>query len=297
VLHAHFAPNGLKAVFFRENRLLTGRLVTSFHGYDVNTYPLLYGRNVYRHLFRHGDTYTANTEFTRERAIALGCPAERIHVLPEVMKASPCPFAERSARPGERVRLLSVGGLVEVKGVEFGLRAVARLAGDHPLVHYDIVGEGPLRQRLESLAGGLGIRERVTFHGGLPQDRLRGVYAAAHVFLLPGVIARNGAQEGQGRVLMEAQAAGLPVVASRVGGIPETMADGRSGFLVPPRDVDALARRLRDLLAHPETWPALGRAGRTFVQDRFDPRRLTDRLLRLYRADPEEVGSPSPYPP
>jgi len=109
------------------------------------------------------------------------------------------------------------------------------------------------------------------------------------VLLLPGVIARNGAQEGQGRVLIEAQAAGLPVIASNVGGIPETVKDGESGFLVQTRDVDALAGRLQHLLEHPETWPALGEAGRKLVEERFDQRRLMERLLEIYGGKPVAV--------
>jgi len=255
----------------------------------VNTYPRYYGRNVYRHLFRHGDIFTANTKFTRNQAIALGCPPERVHVLPVGVNPDQFTFATRSPAPGQPIRLLTVGNLVEVKGVEYGLRAFARLASENPRIRYDVVGDGPLRLPLKRLAGELDVQDRVCFHGGLPQARVRDVYAAAHVFLLPGVIARNGAQEGQGRVLIEAQAAGLPVIASNVGGIPETVKDGESGFLVQTRDVDALAGRLQHLLEHPETWPALGEAGRKLVEERFDQRRLMERLLEIYGGKPVAV--------
>ncbi|MBN1511437.1 MAG: glycosyltransferase, partial [Phycisphaerae bacterium] len=284
VIHAHFAPNGLKAVFLRECGLLSGRLVTTFHGYDVLTYPRFYGKGVYRHLFRHGDVYTANTQYTRQRAIDLGCDPNLVHALPVGINLDQYGCVERSIRPHEPIRLLTVGRLVEFKGTEYGLRAVARLASEWPRLRYDVVGDGPLRQRLERLAADLHVRQTVRFHGGLAHDEVRRLYAQAHLYVQPGVVARNGSVEAQGRVLAEAQAVGLPVVASAVGGMPEVLSDGQSGFLVPPKDVDALTERLRFLMAHPERWPEIGRAGRRLVEQRFDNRRLTDRLLEIYDA-------------
>ena len=81
-----------------------------------------------------------------------------------------------------------------------------------------------------------------------------------------------------------AQASGMPVIATRVGGIPETVRDGQSAFLVPPRDVDALADRLGHLIEHPELWPAMGRAGRAYVEGPYGIDKLNDRLVEIYRS-------------
>jgi colanic acid/amylovoran biosynthesis glycosyltransferase len=92
----------------------------------------------------------------------------------------------------------------------------------------------------------------------------------------------EGDQEGQGLVLQEAQACGLPVVATEHGAFPEGLVDGKSGFLVPERDTEALAARLQRLISNAAAWPAIGNAGRAFVQDRYDIRKLNHRLLSLY---------------
>ena len=118
--------------------------------------------------------------------------------------------------------------------------------------------------------------------GALPRDRVREYYAHAHVFALPGIIARSGAQESQGVALLEAQASGLPVVASAVGGIPESLLDGKSGFLVPPRDVEVLAKRVATLIDRPELRASMGSAGQAFARENFDRNALANRLVSLY---------------
>jgi colanic acid/amylovoran biosynthesis glycosyltransferase len=106
--------------------------------------------------------------------------------------------------------------------------------------------------------------------------------AEAHVFLLPSVIAADGDEEGTPTVLAEASCAGLPVLSTRHSGIPEMVLDGRTGFLVPERDVAALADRLEELLARPELWAEMGREGRRHVEAEFDVRKLNQRLVSLY---------------
>ncbi len=98
-----------------------------------------------------------------------------------------------------------------------------------------------------------------------------------------GVTASNGNMEGQGVVLAEAQAHGMPVVATNHNAFPDSIVDGRSGFLVEERDVDALVEKLRRLVEHPDTWPQMGRCGREFVEKHFDSRILNKRLERIYR--------------
>jgi len=282
IIHCHFGPNGVKGCFLRESGHIAGKLITTFHGHDAWSYPRTYGAGVYRQLFRKGDFYTTNTKFTADSAIRLGCPADRIAVLPVGVDLERFPYADRRLAPGEEVRILTVARLVEFKGVEYGIRAVAQLAPRYPALRYQVAGDGPLRQSLETLARRLNVADRVEFLGGQPYDRVVDLFARAHLFLLPGVLTRVGDVEAQGMVLVEAQAAGMPVVASRVGGIPETVLEGESAFLVPPRDVAALAERIGYLIEHPELWPAMGRAGRAYAEQHYDVEKLNDRLVEIY---------------
>jgi colanic acid/amylovoran biosynthesis glycosyltransferase len=279
VLHAHFGPIGNSFRFARE--LWQAPLVVSFHGYDFCTLPRQQGPGMYRRLFETADVVTVNSEFTRRRVLTLGCANDQIELLPVGVDLARFPFHERRDPGSQPVRLLTVARLVEIKGHEFVLRALARLHPVHPMIRYDIVGDGPMRPKLEALIAELGLNNVVTVHGARDGAFIENLMSAAHIGILASVNIEGDA-EGQGLFLQEAQAAGLPVVATEHGALPEGMLPGRSGFLVPERDVKALAERLEFLMAHPEWWPEAGRAGRAFVQDRYDIRRLNDRLVTIY---------------
>ena len=123
----------------------------------------------------------------------------------------------------------------------------------------------------------------VKFLGAVEQNEVLNLYQKAHIFILPSVTASNGDREGQALVLQEAQATGLPVVSTLHNGIPEGVLDGKSGFLVPERDVNALAERLNYLIEHPELWPKMGFAGRKFVEEKYDIKKLTQQLVEIYQ--------------
>jgi colanic acid/amylovoran biosynthesis glycosyltransferase len=238
---------------------------------------------MYRRLFATADAVTVNSEFTRGRVVALGCPEDKLHRLPVGLDLRAFPFRERSRRDDEPARLLTVARLVEIKGHEEMLRCIARLREVHPGLRYDIVGEGPLRPKLERLITELRLHHTVTLHGARGSRFVRRLLRDAHLAVLASV-SIEGDAEGQGLFLQEAQACGLPVVATRHGALPEGLQEGRSGFLVPERNVDALTDRLNHLLTHPELWPVMGRAGRLFVEERYDITKLNAQLVELYRA-------------
>jgi len=281
VLHAHFGPTGESFCFARE--LWDAPMVVSFHGYDFTTLPRKRGTGMYQKLLETADAVTVNSEFTRERVSKLGCPANKIQLLPMGLDLAEFPFRERAREGNIQVRILTVARLVEIKGYEFVLQAMACLREKHPRFHYDIVGDGPLRHKLESLVNELSLQEVVTLHGARDGGFVRSLMADAHMAVLASVNIRGDA-EGQGLFLQEAQACGLPVVATRHGALPEGLMPDKSGLLAPERDVEALAARLEFLVAHPEAWPEMGRAGRAFVEGRYDIRKLNGQLDELYRS-------------
>jgi colanic acid/amylovoran biosynthesis glycosyltransferase len=174
------------------------------------------------------------------------------------------------------LELLCVGRLVADKGQGVLLDALAALRREGIDVRVTFAGDGPERAALQHRAGRLGVAGAVTFEGPVSQDRLRRLYAAADVFCLPSFA------EGVPVVLMEAMAAGLPVVSTRVMGIPELVEDGVSGELVPPGRPDSLAAAIRKLTAEPERRAALGRAARARVVAQYDVRTWVAALHGLY---------------
>jgi colanic acid/amylovoran biosynthesis glycosyltransferase len=280
LLHAHFGPIANAFRFARE--LFRAPLVVSFHGYDFSTVPRQEGRNVYKHLWPVADVVLANSHYTHQQLRALGCSESKLRLLPVGLNPSEFEFRERTLARDEIVRFLTVARLVEIKGHEYALRAFARFHETYPQARWDLVGDGPLRSKLESLIRELSLDNAVTLHGSRSELEVREFLARAHVFLLTSVNV-NGDEEGQGLVLQEAQACGLPVIATRHGAFPEGIAPANASWLVPERDVEALVVRLREMVADQARWPVMGRAGREFVEHRYDIRFLNQQLVDLYR--------------
>ena len=282
VLHAHFGPTGNSYRFAR--RLWRAPLLVSFHGYDVTSLPRKSGPGLYDRLFRELDGVTVNSEFQAARLKELGCPAERLHKVPYGVEVSSFAPSPEPRDPAEPVRVVTVGRLVEKKGIEFSLRAFARARGTCPRMMYEIVGDGPLRGNLSGLIDELALREAVVMHGAAEGAAVRALLSRAHLFVLASVTAADGDQEGTPVSLLEAQAAGLPVLSTRHAGIPEVVLDGETGFLVPERDVDGLAERMAFLASHPEACAVMGARGREFAARRFDLAATLQQLLRVYGA-------------
>jgi colanic acid/amylovoran biosynthesis glycosyltransferase len=282
VIHCHFGPNGQRAVAWRNFGALCGPIITSFHGYDVNKLSRIYGPNLYKNLFRQGDLFTVGSEFLRSRIIALGAPIDRIEKLPMGVDLLRFSFSERTKSVDGEFRLLTVARLVEVKGIEYALLAVASLKEKCPGIRYQIIGDGPLRGELEALTSRLGLMGKVEFLGALSQEDVIQKMPRAHVFLLPSIVTTSGEEENQSVALAEAQASGLPVIATAIGGISDSMRDGESGFIVSPRNPEALASSLLWLSDHPEAWGRMGRAGRAQIEEHFNLERLNDRLVEIY---------------
>ena len=279
VVHCHFGPNGLIGAYLKDCGLAR-RLVVTFHGSDINTYPSRHGEGVYRTLYDRADAITVNSSFTRGKVAANGCPESKLEVLPVGLRMEEYPGTDPSSR--DPCTVLTVGRLVEKKGHRFALEAFALVKRRFPEARYVLAGDGPLRRDLESQAESLGIRDAVKFLGDQSDAEVAALYRGATVFILPSVTAADGDMEGQGLVLQEAQASGLPVVSTLHNGIPDGVLDGVSGFLVPERDITTLAGRMAELLADPGKRATMGGAGRAFVLGTYDTPILTKRILGIY---------------
>lgn len=153
----------------------------------------------------------------------------------------------------------------------------------HSNFRYAIIGDGPLKDSLATIARDLNIADLVHFHGAQDTTFIQRAMAESHLFLLPSVTASDGDQEGTPVSILEAQAAGLPVVSTLHAGIPEIVGNGESGFLVPEKDPSALAERLIYLMEHPEQWPILGKTGRKRMETAWNMAQLNQDLVALYR--------------
>jgi glycosyltransferase involved in cell wall biosynthesis len=214
-----------------------------------------------RFLWPAADHILCNSQILKDFLVSrYGLPSSRLTVVPNGVDTD---FFQpgKNGRNDSRTVLLSVARLVPDKDHDTMLAAFGRLAGTHPGAELWLVGNGPRRETLEQKVRDLDLTGRVKF---LPVAKdIRHLYRQADVFVLSSVA------EALPNVILEAMAAGLPVVATRVGGLPEAVVPGETGLLVSPRDVDGLAEALKSLLDDPETRRSLGQKGRERVLDQF----------------------------
>lgn len=275
---AHFGHNARVAAMLRNAGAFKGPLAAVTHGTDVTKATA----SDYRFLFEHADLLLPVSEMLRDQLLDLGAPRGKCTVQRTGVDLSRFVFRVRTPDASGGVRLVTVARLVEVKGLEFAIRAIGGLPeGVRTRITYDIIGDGPLRERLGALIAGLGLIDRVTLRGAMAHDEVARALDGAHIAILPSIVTPSGQREGLGLALAEAMATGLPVIATRSGGIPELVEDGVSGRLVPPGDAGALAERIEQLATHPEEWAALGRAGRAKVERDFDLAAQNRRLVEL----------------
>jgi glycosyltransferase involved in cell wall biosynthesis len=167
----------------------------------------------------------------------------------------------RLGLPQDKVIILFFGNLIPYKAPDVLLRAFARVQEEHEEVMLLYVGRGPLQDELEVLARQLGVEVR--FAGYVKDQDKALYYQAADIFCLPSV----NLAEAFGIVNLEAMASGLPIVASRLGGIPDIVREGENGILFEPGKVEELARALRYLVENPEERERMGQAGKRLVRD------------------------------
>ncbi len=282
IIQCHFGPNGMLGILLKDLGVFKGKVVTAFHGYDITQFVKKYGNNVYDHLFKRGDIFLPISERWKNELVNMGCDEQKILVHRMGIDVRKYSSPERRIKNDRKINILSIARLVEKKGIQYGVRAVASLIKDYPALEYTIVGDGPLRNEIESVIKEFDLDKNVKLLGWKTQEEIVTLLMAADIFLAPSVTGSSGDQEGIPVVLMEAMAQGLPVVSTYHSGIPELVQDGVSGFLVPEKDVDALAERLTYMMDTPENLDELGRNGRKYVEAHYDIHTLNMRLVEIY---------------
>ncbi|MDY6838801.1 MAG: glycosyltransferase [Thermodesulfobacteriota bacterium] len=289
LLHAHFGTEGYYNLALQRTTHLP--LVTTFYGLDVSKLPSTKPkwRERYRALFEVGVLFLAEGPFMAEAIVDLGCPAEKVRVQHLGVDVQRIRFVPRFQQDGQPVRILMACSFREKKGIRFGIEAFAKAVRKHPNMELRIIGgantsgETRLMERCKKIALKEGAGEKVRFLGYISYSDYLKEITCAHIFLAPSVRARDGDTEGGAPVsVIEASAAGMPVIASRHCDIPNVIIDDEAGILVPERNVDALTEAILSLACAPECWAALGEAGRKRVVKEFDVVRQVARLESLY---------------
>ena len=285
LIHAHFGVEGVYALPLAKR--LQVPLITMFHGFDATlSYPGLMANPAWQRyalrrqrLARQGDMFLCASAFLRSKILELGFPAERSQV--HYIGVDVAAISPRLAEEEEKI-ILHVARLEPVKGTAILLRAFAEIAPQFPGWKLVILGDGKQRAGLEREARQAGLADRILFLGAQPHDTVLDWMRRAAVLVVPSIRTKSGREEGLGMATLEAAATGVPVIGSRVGGIPEAIDDGETGFLVPEQEPAALAASLRRLLADAALRHRLGAGARVKVAAQFDLLRQTSRLEEIY---------------
>jgi glycosyltransferase involved in cell wall biosynthesis len=281
VIHAHWwFPGGLIGWLGRRRG---PALVLTSHGTDLflldryRAARLLAGV-----IFRSAGQVTVVSSPLVSRVQTLGVDPGRITVVPMPLDATT--FSPGQGGVREPGLVLFAGRLIERKGVEYAVRAVAQLRKAGRAVRLVIAGEGPERPRLARLAAELGTAEGVVFRGWVTAVELASLYQRAQVFVLPAITDWKGEQEGFGMVLAEAMHSGLAVVATRSGGIPDVVRHEETGLLIPERDPAALAAAVARLMDDTQFAARLAHAARSDIGRRFEPAAIARTFEAVYQA-------------
>jgi len=281
LIHVYYGHKAVKYLWM----LLATRVpfVISFHGVDVVKFldqPLY--RDTLKVAFNEAELVMARSESLLARLRELGCPEDKLRLNRTPIPLDGIAFAERRPPADGAWRIIQACRLIPKKGILTVLDALPAVLRVHPKLKYILAGSGPMRDEIAAAVRERGLGESVELSGWLDQAQLRAEYARAHAFIHPSQLTEENDQEGVPNSMLEAMAAGLPVVATLHGGIPEAVTNGHDGLLVRERDPDALAGALLALLGDPDILARLSRNAAASVREKFGHERQIENLEDIY---------------
>lgn len=276
LIHVHFGHFG--KYFLKSKQRFSIPLITTFYGVDVAKSP-----EFYEELFKNGDLFIVLCNDMKKRLSELGCPAEKIKVWHLGIDTNNIEY--RYKERGDKFVFLIVARFVEKKGIEYGIKAFARVAKQYPGCELRIVGDGPLYHKYVRIASELKVSEKVVFINNLNSENPRKTtleeFDAADAFILPS-ISVPGDYGGTPIVLLESQAYGIPTITTDDCGGDEEVLDRKTGFIVPQREIDGLANRMIELIKNPELCKVFGKNGRDHIEREFNQKIQIPRLEKIY---------------
>jgi len=290
LVHAHFGPSGYS--FLPLKQIFRIPLITTFYGYDMSMLPRQDARwkARYRKLFHQGDHFLVEGPYMKKCLVELGCPEEKITVQHLGIDLDKIKFMPREPREDGEIRVLIAGSFREKKGIPYAIEAFRQVKEQHKNMQLTIIGdsagaprEEKEKQKILRVIDKYHLSDCVKMLGYQPYSVfLRELYKH-HIFLSPSIHASDGDTEGGAPVsIIEASASGMPVLSTTHCDIPEVVIDGESGFLVPERDVDALAEKLEFLVSNPDLWKQMGQKGRQHIKKEYNIITQVRRLEATY---------------
>jgi colanic acid/amylovoran biosynthesis glycosyltransferase len=271
VLHAHLGFTGVRILPVKHKADLP--LITTFYGVDISAKARVpEWRRKYLQLFNEGELFLVEGPFMQEQLLNLGCPPEKSAIQRIAIFVDQYPFRGRLPKSKDQtIKILFCGRFTEKKGLIYALKAVRRAREQHSNLQFRIIGDGELHSEIEAFIGKHRMQSYTKVLGYQPHHVFIEELQNTDIFIQPSVLAEDGDSEGGApTTLLEAQACGVPVLASTHADIPNVVVPGKSALLAPERDVDTLTDHLLALIREPERWADMGHVGRSFVKKYHD---------------------------
>ena len=287
LIHAHFGPNGVYALPLAKAKKIP--LVVTFHGSDATVRPQSFIKDGgvlgiryilgFNNLKNNATRIIAVSKFIENRLLTMGFHQSKIrqhYIGVDSTRFRPVGDEKKT------LDVVCVGRLVEAKGISVLINAFSKISTKFPESKLRLIGEGRDRQKFEKLVEILRITDRVIFEGTMSHKNVAEIVSHSAVNVLVSKTGENGSQEAFGLASIEAAAAGVPSIVSRIGGLPETIEDGVTGLIVEENNVDELVDALFILLSDGNMRTRLGLAGRERVLRDFDIKTQTTKLENIY---------------
>lgn len=264
--HANLAPD----LLFLKKRFKVP-LIVGFRGKDATAYPRKKkNRNQLKKVFSHADLVLPVCRHLKKRIIKLGCPNRKIKVMYGGVDLSRFHYVPRQLPKQGPVRFLAVGRFVEKKGFGYLIDAFALVKKKHENIKLVLIGQGECEKEYRKKISKYGLKKDVQMVSWVDYRKIQQEYHRAHIFCAPSCTDREGNQEGIPNTLKEAMATGMPSIATNHAGIKEIMSNGVTGLLVPERNVQKLAKSMKNMLKHPEHWKSWGYHARRKIEKNFN---------------------------
>jgi glycosyltransferase involved in cell wall biosynthesis len=263
-------------------------LVTVFHGFDAFEHQILKkysGR--YRHLFNYANAIIAVSRAMQEQLILLGAPKKRVHWIPYGVDCQKFNPAEETVGPGP-VRFIFIGRLIAKKAPDLLISSFKKMNDVWPNTELVMVGEGAMEKECRELIQRMGMQDKIKLAGAALPETVPELLKSADVYVQHSVVSPNGDSEGTPNSILEASAAGLPVVSTFHGGIPDIVRHDDTGFLVEERDIEGMAAFMGRLAGDSSRRREMGRNGRNFICNNFSLPASIERIKKVLREAVEE---------
>lgn len=280
IIHSHHGACGLQTFEAVPER----KQIVTWHGSDCNVALKARSLRSYEKLFKSGTLHTVNSNFLREQIIKLGSEPERTFVVP--MGIDTNLFTPRSALATSThlFNIVSIGRLDKDKGHNDLIDAIEILKSSQHKIHLKVIGAGPLHDALLAQVNSRGLKNEVSLLGAMTTNELLPILQNADLFALASTETADGSVESQGVVFAEAQACGIPVVGTNVGGIPESIEEGVTGRMCEPHKPEEIAKCISYFYHNRHALKHYKDSARIFAVKKFSRESMMNRFAELYRA-------------